>query len=104
LQERGAGAGGDLCRNAAQGRENVLGGCVVALLAILVFGMAEECYHGIRFFDEAVDRAMKCVNRTCVSLCLLVPYTLFCAIIISHLAREMQGKRLEKGNRDIFDE
>ena len=50
----------DLCRRAALRRENFLGGCVVALLAFLVFGMAGNCYRGIRFFDEAAERAMKC--------------------------------------------
>ena len=50
----------DRCRRAALRREYILGGCVVALLAILVFGMAGNCYRGIRFFDEAAERAMKC--------------------------------------------
>ena len=50
----------DLRRREAQRRENILGGCVVVLFAILVFGMAGNCCRGIRFFDEAADRAMRC--------------------------------------------
>ena len=50
----------DLRRREAQRRENILGGCVVVLFAILVFGMAGNCCRGIRFFDEAAGRAMRC--------------------------------------------
>ena len=55
-------ASADLCRRAALRRENILGGCVVALLALLVFGMGGSYYRGIRFFDEAAERAMKCTT------------------------------------------
>ena len=50
----------DLRRREALRRESILGGFVVALLAILVFGTVGNCYRGIRFFDEAADRAMRC--------------------------------------------
>ena len=50
----------DLRRREALRRESILGGFVVALLAILVFGTVGNCYRGIRFFDEAAERAMKC--------------------------------------------
>ena len=41
-------------------RESILGVCAVVFLAILVFGMVGNCYRGIRFFDDAAERAMKC--------------------------------------------